>query len=89
MADDAQVDKVAEIQHKQFGLLRGLVVKPKLTLSSILTCGVSIMKSPSVDNNTSKLVLVVALDDDVTTDDLANDLDAIGRDEKVDHADYL
>ena len=47
------------------------------------------MKSPSVDNNTSKLVLVVALDDDVTTDDLADDPDAIGRDEKVDHADYL
>ena len=26
LADDAQVDKIAEIQHKQFGFLRGVVI---------------------------------------------------------------
>ena len=26
LADDAQVDKVAEIQHKQFGFLRGVII---------------------------------------------------------------
>ena len=26
LADDAQVDKIAEIQHKQFGFLRGVII---------------------------------------------------------------